>query len=54
MLHSSKHDAVKSKFDTQDIIKVREIKVPQISLAKIENWFYTSKESEFDVMMKSE
>jgi hypothetical protein len=47
MLHSSKHDAVKSKFDTQDIVKVREVNAPQISLSKLENWFYTSKEPGF-------
>ena len=48
MLHSSKHDAVKSKFDTQDIVKVREVNIPQISLSKLENWFYISKELKID------
>lgn len=48
MLHSSKHDAVKSKFDSQDIVKVREVKAPQVSLAKVESWFYVSKDSKFE------
>ena len=48
LLHSTKHDAVKSKFDTQDVVKVREVKIPQITLSKLDTWFYTSKESRLD------
>lgn len=39
---------MKSKFDTQDVVKVREVKIPQITLSKLDTWFYTSKESRLD------
>lgn len=39
-LTPSRHDAVNTKFESQSIIKVKEVKAPSIILSKLESWFY--------------
>lgn len=37
---SSRHDAVNTKFENQTLLDVKEVKLPQINLSKLESWFY--------------
>jgi hypothetical protein len=41
---SSKTDAVNMKYDSQEVIRVKEIPIPSYELSKIDNWFCKIKE----------
>ena len=37
---SSRHDAVNTKFSTQEIVKLKEVSLQNIPVSSLENWFY--------------
>ena len=49
---SSKHDAVNTKYETQDLVNLKDVKIPDINSAKIERWYYTSKSIELSESTK--
>ena len=42
---SSKHDAVNTKFENQQIIDVKNIAIPTLKIVKLEQWFYESNDA---------
>lgn len=39
----SKHYAVDSKYENQELVPVKEVKIPEIPLVKLERWYYIHK-----------